>query len=84
MACFHLMRNGYDAEVMIPIYVTGTDLILSLPLLVNIVLCDLYLDSHILLYLIITLLLIIHSNCIHCLYVREYHAYSLTHNKSLL
>ena len=22
MTCFHLLRNGYDAEVMIPVYVT--------------------------------------------------------------
>ena len=52
-------------------------------LLVDIVACDLYFDSHILLYLIITLILISHIICINCINVREYHRYSLTANKSL-
>ena len=45
--------------------------------------CDSYFDSHILFYLIITLLLVNHTNCINCINVREYHGYSLTDNKSL-
>ena len=53
---------------------------LFLLLLVDVVVCDLYFDSHILLCLFITLVLII----IQCVYVREYYEYSLTANKSLL
>ena len=61
-----------------------TETILLYLLLVDIVACDFYFDSHILLYLIITLILIIHINYNNCVYVREYYKYSLTHNKSLL
>ena len=50
----------------------GTGLIVFLLLLLNIVVCDLYFDSHILVVLIIILILIIHINCIHYVYVREY------------
>ena len=45
--------------------------------------CDLYFDSHKLLYLIITLIVISYFICINCIIVREYHRYSLTANKSL-
>ena len=52
---------------------------LFLLLLVGVVVCDLYFDSHILLGLFITLILII----IQCVYVRECYEYSLTANTSL-
>ena len=45
--------------------------------------CDLYFDSHKLLYLIIPLIFISYFICINCIIVREYHRYSLTANKSL-
>ena len=61
----------------------GTYLIVFLLLLV-IVVCDLYFDSHILIVLIIILILIIHIISITCVYVREYYEYSLTAIKSLL
>ena len=84
MACFHLLHSGYDTEVMILIRIRyGYDTTLFLLQLVDIVACDLYFDCHILLYLIITFILIIHINCINCICVREYHRYSLTANKSL-
>ena len=84
MACFRLMHSGYNTEVMILIQIQyGYDTTLFLLLLVDIVACDLYFVSHILWYLIITLILIIHINCINCISVREYHRYSLTANKSL-
>ena len=79
MAYFHLLHSGYDTEVMILVY--DMEMLLLYLLLVDIVACDLYFDSHILLSLIITLILIIHINCINCVYVREYYEYSLTHNK---
>ena len=63
-----------DAELMILIWIWyGYDTSLFLLLLVDIVACDLYFVSHILLYLIITLILIIHINCINCISVAEYH-----------
>ena len=45
MACFHLLRVGYDTEV---ICVYGTEPVFYCLLLI-IVLCDLYFVSHILL-----------------------------------
>ena len=45
MACFRLLRDGYDTEV-ICVYVTEP---VFYCLLFIIVLCDLYFDSHILL-----------------------------------
>ena len=85
MACFCLLHSGYDMEVMILIRIRYRyDTTLFLLLLVDIVVCDLYFVSHILLYLIITLILIIHINCINCISVGEYHGYSLTVCKSLL
>ena len=43
MACFHLLRSGYDTEVMILIQIQyGYDTTLFLLLLVDIVACDLY------------------------------------------
>ena len=84
MACFCLLRSEYDTEVMILIRIRCRyDTTLFLLLLVDIVACDLYFDCHILLYLIITLILIIHINCINCISVGEYHGYSLTVCKSL-
>ena len=80
MACFRFLCSGCDTEVMC-MYVTESIL---LYFLVDIVVCDLYFDSHILLCLFITLILIIHIICIKCVYVREYYEYSLTANKSLL
>ena len=80
MACFRLLRSGYDTEVMFLVYDTETLLLL----LVDIVVCDLYFDSHILFVLIIIFILIIHITCINCINVREYYGYSLTANKSLL
>ena len=59
MACFHFLHSGYNMEV---IYVYDTQLLLLL--LVDIVVCDLYFDSHILLCLFITLMVIIHIVCI--------------------
>ena len=53
-------------------------------LLLNVMVCDLYFDSHILLCLCITLILILYVISIKCVYVREYYEYSLTANKSLL
>ena len=61
-----------------------TDLIIFHLLLLNIMECDLYFDSHILLCLFLTLILIIHIICIKCVFVGEYYEYSLTVNKSLL
>ena len=76
MACFRLLHSGYDAEVIILVYDMENDTTLFLLLLVDIVLCYLNFDSHLLLYLIITLLLINYSYPLYSLY-------SLTHNKSL-
>ena len=56
MACFRLLRDGYDMEVMC-VYVTEP---VFYCLLLNIMECDLYFDSHILLCLFLTLILIIH------------------------
>ena len=61
----------------------GYNTTLFLLLLVDIVACDLYFDCHILLYLIITFILIIHISSINCISVGEYHGYSLTVCKSL-
>ena len=80
MACFHLLRDGYDTEV-ICVYITE---LVFYCLLVIIVLCDLYFDSHILLCWCITLIFILYVISIKCVYVREYYEYSLTVNKSLL
>ena len=83
MTCF-LFHKKYVTEVMICLLcIYDTETFLLYLLLVDIVACDLYFDSHILLFLIIILILIIHINCINCVYVREYYQYSLTHNKSL-
>ena len=49
-----------------------------------IMVCDLYFNSHILLCLCITLILILYIISIKCVYVREYYEYSLTAIKSLL
>ena len=49
-----------------------------------IMVCDLYFNSHILLCLCITLILILYIISIKCVYVREYYEYSLTTIKSLL
>ena len=62
----------------------GIDTTLFLLLLLNVMVCDLYFDSHILLCLCITLILIHYVIGIKCVYVREYYEYSLTANKSLL
>ena len=61
MVCFHLLHSGYDAEVIILVYDMETILLYFFLLLVDIVLGDLYFDSHLLLYLIITLILITYS-----------------------
>ena len=61
MACFHLLRSGYNAEVIILVYDTEMILLYFFLLLVDIVLGDLYFDSHLLLYLIIILILINYS-----------------------
>ena len=82
MACFHLLRCGSDVAFNAQIRY-GNDTTLFLLLLVDIVACDLYFDSHILFVLIITLILIIHINYINCISVREYHGYSLIVCKSL-
>ena len=43
MACFHLLHNGYDTEVMLLIRIRyGYDTTLFLLLLIDIVACDLY------------------------------------------
>ena len=87
MACFRLLCSGCDTEVIYgsDVHIRyGIDTTLFLLLLVDVVVCDLYFDSHILLCLFITLILIIHIICIQCVYVREYYEYSLTANKSLL
>ena len=86
MACFRLLSVayvGYDTEV---ICVYGTEPVLLYffyCLLLIIVVCDLYFNSHILIVLIISFMLITYIPCINCVYVREYYQYSLTHNKSL-
>ena len=80
MACFCLLHVGYDTEV-ICIHITEPVFYCSLLI---IVLCDLYFDSHILLCLCITLILILYVISIKCVYVREYYEYSLTTIKSLL
>ena len=87
MACFHFLCNGYDTEVIYRSAICiryGINTTLFLLLLVDIVVCALYFDSHILLCLFITLVLIIHIICINYVYVREYYEYSLTVCKSLL
>ena len=57
MACFRLLRDGYDTEV---IFVYGTEPVLLYfffyCLLLIIVVCDLYFDSYILVVIIIYLL----------------------------
>ena len=67
MACFCLLRDGYDMEV---ICVYGTEPVLLYLffycLLLIIVVCDLYFDSHILVVLIISLILINYIHCINC------------------
>ena len=70
MACFHLLHSGYNVEVIILVYDTTllNDTTLFLLLLVDIVVCDLYFDSHILLYLIITFILIHYSYQLYSLY----------------
>ena len=80
MACFHLLCDGYNTEV-ICVYVTEP---VFYCLLLIIVLCDLYFDSSHLIMLMYNSY--IHSLCnsIKCVYVREYYAYSLPANKSLL
>ena len=62
----------------------GIDTTLFLLLLLNVMVYELYFDSHILLCLCITLILILYVIGIKCVYVREYYEYSLTANKSLL
>ena len=59
MACFRLLSDGYDMEV-ICVYGTEPVLLYFLLLLLIIVVCDLNFDSHILVVLIISLILIIH------------------------
>ena len=39
--------------------------------------------NYIIFFLIVTLLIVNHINCVICINVREYHGYSLTANKSL-
>ena len=80
MACFSLLHDGYEREV-ICVYVMEP---VFYCLLLNIMECDLYFDSHILLCLFLTLILIIHIVCIKCVFMGEYYEYSLTVNKSLL
>ena len=62
----------------------GTDLIIFLLISLSIKVCDLYFNSHILLCLCITLILILYIISINCVYVREHYGYTLTANKSLL
>ena len=86
MACFHLLRSGYNMEVMIRLsygYGTDTILVCLFILLVSKRACDSYFDSYIIFFLFVTLLIVNHINCVNCINVREYHGYSLTANKSL-
>ena len=51
MACFRFLHNGYDTEVIYRSDIhmhSGIDITLFLLLWVDIVVCDLYFDSHIL------------------------------------
>ena len=84
MACFLFLCSGYDTEVMIRLSY-GMDIILVclFILLVSRRACDSYFDSYIIFFLIVTLLIVNHINCVNCINVREYHGYSLTTNKSL-
>ena len=67
MACFCLLHDGYDTEV---IFVYGTEPVLLYFFfycaLLIIVLCGLYFDSHILVVLFIYLILINYIHCINC------------------
>ena len=89
MAYFHLLHSEYDTEVMFRLqYRYDVDVLLRYQYIFSfiklyLVACDLYFDSHKLLYLIITLILISYFICINCIIVREYHRYFLTANKSL-
>ena len=85
MACFHLLQCGSDDTFTVWLRCSYIRYQYAFScLMLYIMVCDLYFDSHILLYLIITLILIIHINCINCISVGEYHGYSLTVCKSLL
>ena len=55
MACFRFLHNGYDTEVIYGSDIhmrSRIDTTLFLLLLVDIVVCDLYFDSHILFVLL--------------------------------
>ena len=50
---------------------------------INIGAYDSYMDDFILLFIITSLLINLHTNNVNCINVREYYRYSLTINKSL-
>ena len=81
MACFRLLC-GYDTEVIYAYMIRKQSYCLELFSII--VVCDLCFNSHILLCLCITLILILYIISIKCVYVREYYGYSLTAIKSLL
>ena len=84
MACFHLLRSGYVGTIRKSYAYTVQKQSYCIVLFSIIMVCDLYFNSHILLCLCITLILILYIISIKCVYVREYYEYSLTTIKSLL
>ena len=88
---FHLRLGGVRWPILVYCVIgaiCGSDVRIhygiDTTLLLNVMVCDLYFDSHILLCFCITLILILYVIGIKCVYVREYYEYSLTVNKSLL
>ena len=52
-------------------------------LLIDIGACDSYIDSYMILFIFVSLLILNHDHCVNYISLREYHRYSLTINKSL-
>ena len=84
MACFRLLHSGYVGTIRKSYAYTIRKQSYCIVFFSIIMVCDLYFNSHILLCLCITLILILSIISIKCVYVREYYEYSLTTIKSLL
>ena len=72
MACFRLLRSGYVGMIWKSYAYTIRKWSYCIVLFSIIMVCDLYFNSHILLCLCITLILILYIISIKCVYVREY------------
>ena len=84
MACYRLLHSEYMGTIRKSYAYTIRKQSYYIVLFSIIMVCDLYFNSHILLCLCITLILILYIISIKCVYVREYYEYSLTAIKSLL